>query len=249
MRDEDVPHPLTEVNMNTHFRPTLQAGLTLALASVGPLIFPAAQAGYGTMAALSTWLLLPSIVLLALVVAWTWQRTPKLARATVAGAVAGPLATLALEVVRLLGFRLGFMPGSLPRLMGVLILDRFAMGPSLTSDIVGFAYHFWNGASFGILYVLVLGASRRWVGILFGIAVGLGFLVSPVVVSLGVGYFGLQFSVAFPVTVLLAHVAFGAALGMLAHRFSAGQPSALFAALRIPTASPSTDRGNVISEA
>jgi len=32
--------------------------------------------------------------------------------------------------------------------MGVLLLDRFALGPSALSDIAGFSYHFWNGAAF-----------------------------------------------------------------------------------------------------
>lgn len=229
------------MNMSADFKPTLWIGLTLALASVGPLIFPAAQAGHGSMAILSTRLLLPAIVLLALVAAWTWSRAPLLARATLSGAMAGLLATLALEAIRIPGYRFGFMPGNLPRLMGVLLLDRFALGPSWASDIAGWAYHFWNGASFGIIYVLVFGASRRWLGTLFGVAVGLGFLVSPVVLSLGVGYFGLEFSLGFPATVLLAHLAFGAALGFLAHRFSGAQPSVVFANLRsVLVASPTS---------
>lgn len=227
--------------MSTNFKTMLWIGLTLALASVGPLIFPAAQAGYASMATLSTRLLLPAIAALALVIGWTWSRAPVLARVTIAGALAGLLATLALEAVRYPGFRLGFMPGNLPQLMGVLLLDRFALGPSWSSDIAGSAYHFWNGASFGIIYALVFGASRRWPAVVFGIGVGLGFLVSPVVLSLGVGYFGLEFSLGFPATVLLAHVAFGAVLGLLAHRFSGAQPSIVFANLRnIFAASPAS---------
>ncbi|HEV2387710.1 MAG TPA: hypothetical protein VGS20_10705 [Candidatus Acidoferrales bacterium] len=115
--------------------------------------------------------------------------------------------------------------------MGVLLLDRFALGPSPASDIAGWAYHFWNGASFGIIYVVLFGAARRWAGVLYGIAVGLGFMVSPVVVALGAGYFGLQFSGWFPATVLAAHIAFGLALGFLAKRFLASQRSLLRAAL------------------
>ena len=60
-------------------------------------------------------------------------------------------ATVALEVVRITGFRIGAMPGDLPRLMGVLILNRFAEGPGTGSDLAGWAYHFWNGAAFGIV--------------------------------------------------------------------------------------------------
>jgi hypothetical protein len=132
-----------------------------------------------------------------------------------AGAAAGEVATLALEAVRYSGFRVGFMPGNLPALMGVLLLNRFALGPSTASTIVGFVYHFWNGACFGIVFALLKGRlSNRW-AFPYGLAVGLGFLVSPVVQALGVGLFGIDFGWHFAATVLTAHAAFGAALGTL----------------------------------
>lgn len=200
----------------------LLTAVALALASVGPLIFPAAQAGYGSLATFARIFLLPAIGALALLLAFVRRRDRAVYDAIITGAIAGAVATIALEVVRLTGYRLGFMPGNLPRLMGVLLLDRFASGPSPASDLAGWAYHVWNGASFGIIYVLLLGTRRVWMGVLFGLLVGLGFLVSPVVISLGVGYFGLQFSAGFPATVLLAHLAFGGALGMLAARLCTG---------------------------
>jgi len=39
-------------------------------------------------------------------------------------------------------------------LMGVLLFDRFALGPSPASTFAGFAYHFWNDACFGIIFTL-----------------------------------------------------------------------------------------------
>lgn len=218
--------------MSAHLKRILWIAVTLALASVGPLIFPAAQAGYGSLAVMSTRLLLPAILVLAVVAGLAWRRQPLVARSIISGALAGSLATLALEAIRLPGFHFGFMPGNLPRLMGVLLLDRFALGPSLASDVAGWAYHFWNGACFGILYTFLFGTERRWVGVVFGIIIGLGFLVSPVVISLGAGYFGLEFSYSFPATVLLAHLGFGAALALLARRFSGSQPSLVVASLR-----------------
>ncbi len=53
------------------------------------------------------------------------------------------------------------MIGDLPRLMGVLLTDRFMLGPSLVSDILGYAYHFWNGASFGVIFAVLLGRRRH----------------------------------------------------------------------------------------
>lgn len=206
--------------------------LALAAASVSPLIFPAAEAGYGNLSDFAVQFLLPAIAVLIVIVALGWKWAPRVARAVFRGAIAGMIATIALEVIRLAGYHWGFMPGNLPELMGVLLLNRFALAPSTASNIAGWAYHFWNGASFAIIYVLILGTSHRWVGALYGIAVGVGFMLSPVVISLGVGYFGLDYSWGFPVTVLLAHLAFGYSLALLAHRFLGPQPSPLFSELR-----------------
>jgi len=215
---------------------TLKTGFlllaTLAASSVGLLIFPAAQAGYGTMPQFAKSFLFPSVAVLIAVAVLSRKSAPAIARSILWGGLAGALATIGLEIVRIAGYRAGYMPGNLPRLMGVLLLDRFALGPSLASDIAGWAYHFWNGASFGIIYVLIFGASRRWAGLLYGIFAGLGFLVSPVVISLGVGYFGLQFSPGFPITVLAGHAAFGLLLGTLAKRFLSAQSSVLVTELR-----------------
>jgi hypothetical protein len=231
------------ISMNTFKARTLLL-ITLAAASVGPLIFPAAQSGHGNMTELAEYLLWPAVVVLSAIALLSRKSLPTLGGSIVWGGLAGAAATVGLEAVRLTGLHFGYMPGNLPRLMGVLLLNRFALGPSLASDVVGWAYHFWNGASFGIIYVLVFGAARRWAGVLYGIAVALGFLTGPVVLSLGVGYFGLQFSKGFPVTVLAAHAVFGFMLGVLARRFLRHQESAVWATVRsifraeVPQASP-----------
>jgi hypothetical protein len=112
------------------------------------------------------------------------------------------------------------MPGNLPQLMGVLILDRFALGPSGWSDLAGFAYHFWNGAAFGIVFVALTARHSITLTAAYGIAIGFSFLLSPVVQSLGVGLFGREFGWQFAATVLTAHAAFGAAMGLLLKRFA-----------------------------
>lgn len=204
----------------------LQILFVLLLAAVGPNIFPAAQAGYSTLSTLALDGLLPAIVLLAAVALAIRRRDAPLWRALVWGALAGAVATAPLEAVRLAGYHFGFMPGNLPRLMGVLLLNRFALGPDRASDIAGWAYHVWNGASFGIVYALLIGTRRVWAGFVYGLAIGVGFLLSPVVRSLGVGFFGIEFSKGLPVTVLLAHAAFGLTLGWLALKWVGAQGSA-----------------------
>lgn len=196
---------------------TLFLKLTLILvASAGPLAFPLSQMGYGSLHDLGRILILPSlgILLIAWMTLLKWG--PRgLASALGRGAVAGVLATLALEVFRYTGFRLGFMPGNLPELMGVLLLDRFALGPSAGSNLAGFAYHFWNGGAFGIIFALIASGRSRWWAVPYGLLVGLGFLISPVVQALGVGLFGKDFGWHFAATVLTAHAAYGVSLGAL----------------------------------
>ena len=191
----------------------------LAAASVSPLIFPLAESGRSTMDVLAKFVLLPSIAVIGIVWGLLYRQDHPLAKPVAVGLAAGAVATIALEAIRLPGFWLGFMPGNLPRLMGVLLLNQFATGPTPLSDLAGWACHFWNGASFGLIYVLVFGTCRRWVGAVYGLLLGLGFMFSPVVSALGVGFLGLEFSKGFPVTVTLAHAAFGGVLGWLSARW------------------------------
>ena len=193
-------------------------GTLIAIAAVAPNAFPAAQAGYGTLHDFAIYGIIPAAVLLLLALGLLKHpRFGGVALAARRGAIAGALATVALEAVRYPGFKLGFMPGNLPELMGVLLLDRFASGPSAASTLAGFAYHFWNGACFGIIFALLPFKLPNWSAIPYGILLGVGFLVSPVVQSLGVGMFGVDFGWHFAATVLTAHLAFGAALaGLLA---------------------------------
>lgn len=190
----------------------------ILFASVGPLAFPLAQLGYATLHDLASVALLPSVAALAAVWLTARRYRPDVADVVARGMAAGAIATLALEAFRYPGFRLGLMPGNLPRLMGVLLLDRFALGPSIWSDLAGFAYHFWNGAVFGTIFLAVTGGRSIALATLYGIAIGVGFLLSPVVQSLGVGVFGRDFGWTFAATVLSAHVAFGATLGVLLGR-------------------------------
>ena len=191
----------------------------LAAASVSPLIFPLAESGRSTMNVLAKFVLLPSVAAIGVIWQLLRRSDDPLARHVAVGLAAGAVATIALEGFRLPGFWLGLMPGNLPRLMGVLLLNQFATGPTLASDIAGWAYHFWNGAAFGLIYVQAFGTCRRWIGLVYGALLGFGFMFSPVASALGVGFLGLDFSKGFPFTVTLAHAAFGAVLGWLSAKW------------------------------
>ncbi len=196
---------------------TLAARLPLVMAAAAaPTAFPLSQIGVGSLHTLGLELVLPAALFLpgAFFALWISGHR-EVARLMLRGATAGAVATFALEAIRYPGFKLGSMPGNLPELMRVLLLDRFALGPSIASTLAGFGYHFWNGACFGIIFALLKGRLSRWWAVPYALAIGIGFLVSPVVQALGVGLFGKDFGWHFAATVLTAHAAFGATLGHL----------------------------------
>ena len=200
--------------------------LALLAAAIGPNLFVAAQAGYAKLSQLAVTFLIPSIILLAIVmVVAAVAGYHDLRKQISIGLWGGILATIGLEVVRATGFRLGGMPGEMPALMGVLITDRFALGPNWLSNLAGWGYHFWNGAAFGLIYTLIFGRPRYWIGLIYGTLIGFGLMISPVVVAMGVGYFGSEFGIGFPITVILAHLVFGFILGKFVAKKKIGQQS------------------------
>ena len=199
--------------------------ILLFLSSISPNLFVIAQAGLAKFSSLTIKFLIPSIALILVIIFISKiLRYPEFVRLAVNGIIAGLISTIALEIFRETGFRLGTMPGELPRLMGVLMLNQFASGPDIWSDLAGWAYHFWNGASFGIILSLLLGQTKAWQGILYGFLIGVGFMISPVVKSLGIGVFGLEFKngFEFATTVTIAHIAFGFTLSLLLKRLNKG---------------------------
>ena len=99
--------------------------ILLALAGVSPNVFPAALAGIDSFPSLISKFLFPSAALIIVVIIIAKSLKYKdVSRLAINGIFAGILATIALEIFREAGFRLGTMPGDLPRLMGVLMLNQ-----------------------------------------------------------------------------------------------------------------------------
>jgi len=203
--------------MTIHWKTAFQLAPVFAVASVAPNAFPAALSGIASLKELAIYAVLPATVLLLILALVSRPLgAPMIAQVIVRGAVAGAVATVGLELIRYPGFLMGMMPGNLPELMGVLLLDQFASGPSMASSAAGFAYHFLNGACFGILFagIAAIGLVKETLPytVGYGILIGIGFMISPVVESLGVGFFGIQFGWQFAATVTAAHACFGAVL-------------------------------------
>ena len=212
-------------HIHTSIKKIIIIFILLLLAAISPNLFMAAQAGVASFSQLVLWFLFPSVALLVLVIIIAkYLKYKDVTQLAFNGLLAGSLATIALEIFRETGFRLGAMPGDLPRLMGVLMLNQFATGPDIWSDLAGWAYHFWNGAIFGLIFSLLLGKPKIWQGILYGLLIGLVFMISPVVKSLGIGLFGVDFKdgYQFALTVTIAHAAFGLCLSLLLMKWNKG---------------------------
>jgi len=204
--------------------------IVLILAGIAPNLFPYAEAGNSTLSLLATKYLIPSAALIFIITFINFLLKYKdLNHQIYNGILAGIIGTIGLEVIREIGFRINWMPGDLPKLMGVLLLDRFADGPSFWSNVAGWAYHFWNGAVFGIIFSLLLGRGKTWMGIVYGFLLGIAFMISPVTRSLGIGAFGFGFrdGYQFIITVTLAHVVFGGIVGMIIYKMNKEQPNIL----------------------
>ena len=134
------------------------------------------------------------------------------------GIWAGIAGTVVLDAVRLTGYKLGWMPYDVPRMAGTMILGTMLTGPTLLSDFIGYANHFWIGANIGFLYTLLFGRTH-WVGSVFWLLFyEAGMMISPAVILMA-GPFGLNFGYGILAVSFTAHVVFGVVQGLLVQRF------------------------------
>ncbi|MCL6505493.1 MAG: hypothetical protein K6T59_00565 [Bryobacteraceae bacterium] len=201
--------------------------LALIPAAVGPnVLVVALTPGMPEMPTLVKWALVPSILLLAIV--WALAAVfgqKRLTNRIWTGVWVGFGCTAALDVFRLTSFSLGLLPGNMPRMFGVLILDQMALGPSTLSDIVGNLYHSWVSICFGLTYTLFVGRTRWWGGLIWGLIIEVGMMTTPpMVVAMDTGYFGLKLGKGLLNGVFLGslvpHISYGIALGLLAERYT-----------------------------
>lgn len=225
LRQMHVPPPISPPAVS--FGEVLLIALALIPAAVGVnVLVVALTPGMPSMSSLTKTVLLPSIVLLLIV--WVIAHRVGFERLTNriwTGVWAGAAATAALDIIRLTGFSLGWLPGNNPRMFGVLILDQMAHGPDDLSDFVGSLYHFWVGSTLGLTYTLLFGRTRWWGGLIFGGGfVELGMMTTPpMVIAMSVGYFGLDYygrGWEVLATSVPAHIAFGTVLGLLLERYT-----------------------------
>jgi hypothetical protein len=102
------------------------------------------------------------------------------------------------------------------RLMGVPDRSLHARASPLSD--VSLALSFLERGLFRILFAVVLGRRSLWWAIGFAQLIGIGFLLSPAVKALGIGFMGLDMPT-MPLTVAIAHLAYGLLLGLFTRRW------------------------------
>ncbi len=150
----------------------------------------------------------------------------RLWRAIVVGSLAGLVAALTYDMFRLpfvFAHELG-IERLVPQLKLFKVFPRFGamvLGQAMEqshysalTQLVGWAYHFSNGLTFGIMYLALVGDAekRHWAwAVLFAAGLELGMLFTPYA-----KFFGIALTTKFVVVTLAAHVVFGAMMGLAA---------------------------------
>lgn len=183
--------------------------------------------GWWSMRSFTLFVSLPALVALCLLgLADRAIGTRRLWRAVLAGAIAGLVAAVAYDLFRLpfvYAERLGIQR-IVPALKLFKVFPRFGamiLGQPLeqpvydwAAQIVGWAYHFSNGLTFGIMYVALIGdpTKRHWGwGAVLAVGLELAMLFTPYPV-----FFHIPLTSKFIIVTLAAHLIFGIAMGWAA---------------------------------
>src|SRR5262245_9826599 len=107
---------------------------------------------------------------------------------------------------------------------GAMILGEPVEQPqyTLTAHLIGWAYHFSNGITFGVMYVAMIGDAKRrsWLwAVLLATGLELAMLLTPYP-----QFFAIPVSALFIAVTLTAHLIFGVALGLSTKRWAARWP-------------------------
>ncbi|MBI3915079.1 MAG: hypothetical protein HY327_12950 [Chloroflexi bacterium] len=195
-----------------HWQLTLAAFICASVSIIALLLH---AAGWLPMYFLVDLLAAPSLVILLILgIAASRINQRVFLDRLIVGAWGGIAATLAYDSVRLLmraSNLISFDPFQTHPAFGRLITGL--PEETLTAIIVGWAYHFWNGFGFGIMYTLIAGNARWWYGLAWAMFLEIGWLTAlPSAVQL-------RLSPEVVVVSFVGHGVYGVVLGLIAQRF------------------------------
>ncbi len=214
--------------------------LTILLAGVSVNFFIFGSLGIIPFITYKNAILIPSVIAIAAIVIYSRYKMKRLSNRLLTGLWTGTVATLALEAIRIPGYAvLHWLPGDDMIMMPGSFLTGLAPSPMALMDMMhsgammsmpqstmmavmisGAIYHFWNGATMGAMYTLFVGKGRWYYGIAWGFIINIGMMLAPWLIMM-MGPFGYKYMAGYNIFVvaLLAHLAYGAVLGVLAQKF------------------------------
>jgi len=190
--------------------------------------------------------IIPSVVAIFAIGIFFRPEFPRLSNRLFVGMAAGTIATFALEAFRIPGYMFAkWLPmDSMISLPGMLLTEKATaiagvqqlimqsgvpmhlyIAP-IDAFIAGALWHFWNGATFGIVYALFIGKGRWWYGLIWAFIIEIGMMLAPYLIMMK-GPFGIEHMDGYNLFVitLIAHLAFGTVLGILVQRWKKGSTS------------------------
>jgi len=218
--------------------------IILSGASAGLVIFgPLDLMPYATYRDI---VIIPSIVVIFAIGILSRNKFPRITKRIFVGMSAGAVASFALEAIRIPGYMFAkwlpmdsmiSLPGllltekitSLTEIKQVIMQSGVAMNlyhAPLDAFMAGALWHFWNGATFGIVYALVIGKGKWWYGMIWAFIIEIGMMLAPYLIMMK-GPFGIEHMDGYNIFVitLIAHLAFGAVLGILVQKWKKGSES------------------------
>ena len=217
------------------------SGASSMLLVFGPLeIIPYATFGYA--------IIIPSVIAVFGIAILARKKLPRLSNRIFVGMGAGVIATFVLEAFRIPGYMVTkwipmdsmislpglFLTGkitSLSEIKQVIMQSGVPMNlyhAPLDALFAGGLWHFWNGATFGIIFALIIGKGKWWYGFIWAFIIEIGMMLAPYLIIMK-GPFGIEHMDGYNIfaITLIAHLAFGAVLGILVQKWKKGNKSIL----------------------
>jgi len=192
--------------------------------------------------------IIPSVITIFAIGIVSRKKFPRLSNRLFVGMAAGAIASFALEAIRIPGYMFAkWLPmDSMISLPGLLLTEKITSlsevkqivmesgvamnlySAPLDAFMAGALWHFWNGATFGIIYALVIGKGKWWYGMIWAFIIEIGMMVAPYLIIMK-GPFGIEHMDGYNLFVitLIAHLAFGAVLGIIVQKWKKGSNSIL----------------------
>lgn len=184
--------------------------------------------------------IIPSVVMIFAIGILSRSKFPRISCRLFRGMAAGAIASIALEAIRIPSYMFAkWIPmDSMISLPGLLLTEKITMLSQVKQTIMqsgvpmnlyhapldafmaGTLWHFWNGATFGIIYALLIGKGKWWYGMVWAVIIEMAMMIAPYLIMMQ-GVFGVKYMDGYNIFVitLIAHLAFGAVLGILVQKW------------------------------